>query len=425
MKVLILATEIYARAGIARYISTLGSMLASLLGPENVEVLPLLGSGFREDLPNGYCVREAVAGERPNLVAKWRFAGRALKLAAGRYDLIICAHVCLAPVAALIRLLLGTPYWVACHDTEAWAGAGFGEAVALRRANAVLPVSHFTAAKVSESHGVPPTHITVLPNAIPQEFVQMLVAPDGRGDDGNGEARSQKVLLSVGNLSRTHAYKGFNKVIRVLPALLDSVPNLRYTIVGDGDDRSRLEMLAASLGVREHVTFTGGITQRALAEQYRACDVFVLPSGELAPDGRYRAEGFGRVYVEAALAGKPVVGSRAGGAAEAVVHGKTGFLVDSSSRQELTRTLLMLLQSPELSTQMGQAGREWASKNFTQESVQQCLHVYLSEFLRQTQKGTFLPLNPSFHQRKGSGWSVLKMASTHSGSSTLRGRDAG
>ena len=61
------------------------------------------------------------------------------------------------------------------------------------------------------------------------------------------EPRSGNASLSVGSLTRPHAYKGFDTVIRALPGVLKRVPNLRYVIVGEGDDRPRLEKLVAEL----------------------------------------------------------------------------------------------------------------------------------------------------------------------------------
>ena len=58
MRILILATDIYTRGGIARYTSTLASMLGELLGPENVHVLALLAYGVPEDT-------RAVTGSSP------------------------------------------------------------------------------------------------------------------------------------------------------------------------------------------------------------------------------------------------------------------------------------------------------------------------------------------------------------------------
>jgi glycosyltransferase involved in cell wall biosynthesis len=360
----------------ARYTSTLASMLGRLLGPENVHVLVLLAYGVPEDAPRGYRILTAVT-DRLRVFDKVRFAAKALQVGRKRYSLTICNHVCLAPIAAVVRLVFGTPYWVACHDAEAWAGVRLSEAAALKGADLILPVSQFTARKACEANGIPEAKVKVLYNAIPDDFAKMLLSGNGHASCASTAKQGEKILLSVGSLSKGHAYKGFDRVIEALPALLRLVPRLRYVIVGEGDNRESLEKLAGRLGVRERVTFAGGVTQEQLAKHYHACDVFVLPSGVPASDGRWQGEGFGRVYVEAALAGKPVVGSRNGGAAEAVLDGKTGFVIDPCSHVELTGALLTLLQNAELSARMGQAGQQWAVENFTQNGLQASLRELL------------------------------------------------
>src|SRR5207302_10799126 len=151
------------------------------------------------------------------------------------------------------------------------------------------------------------------------------------------------------------------------------VPNTRYVIVGDGDDRPRLEKLTAKLQVASHVSFAGSVSDQQLAEYYRTCDVFVLPGQATARNRSWAGEGFGRVYVEAALAGKPVVGSSRGGAAEAVLDGKTGFLVEPPSAEQTAAAIVQLLEYPTVATQMGEAGQQWAVENFTVQTLRRRL----------------------------------------------------
>ncbi len=81
--------------------------------------------------------------------------------------------------------------------------------------------------------------------------------------------------------------------------------------------------------------------------------------------------------MEAALAGKPVVGSREGGAAEAVLHGETGLLVDPRSQTEVADALITLLENPKLAARMGREGQRWARKNFTESALQNRLREML------------------------------------------------
>ena len=96
-------------------------------------------------------------------------------------------------------------------------------------------------------------------------------------------------------------------------------------------------------------------------------------------NGGWEGEGFGRVYVEAALAGKPVVGSRGGGAAEAVVHGKTGSLINPTSVEETARAIIELLENPAAAAQMGCEGSKWAKRYFTEEALRTSLAELMYE----------------------------------------------
>ena len=346
-------------------------------------MLPLLGAGGRRFVPAEYCILPATTAGL-TLGAKVRHAGRALRRAGSGYELVICSHVSQAPIAALIRLRHRTPYLVVCHGSEAWETLPLLKRAALQRANLTLAVSSHTARAVRRSNGVKEQRIKVLHNAILEELVRQLTEP---GVDGASASegrvrpppggRSGPVLLSVGSLNAAHAYKGVDTVIEALPEILQAVPEAQYVVVGDGDHRPSLERLAIRRGVAGRVTFRGEVTDAELAAHYRACDVFVLPSRAGRRNGRWDGEGFGRVYVEAALAGKPVVGSRDGGAAEAVLDGQTGLLVDPRSPHDVARAVITLLRSPDRAAVMGAAGRRWALENFTLESMRSSLKVIL------------------------------------------------
>ncbi|HET7215968.1 MAG TPA: FkbM family methyltransferase [Terriglobia bacterium] len=380
MQVLILTPDIYTRGGIARYSATLAGALATLIGPANVDVLPLLGiAGGREELPP--CRVFNPIATRLSAAAKFRFAGKALRLGLRRYDLVIATHIGLSPVAGMLRALYRTPFWLVCHGSEAWGPFPADVRWAARRADLLLPVSRFTAEALALVNGVPESKMRVLYNAIPEDFARRLAAAGG----GNGEAaawgRGERRILSVGTVSQESAYKGYDTVIRALPEVLRAFPNARYVVVGKGDDIARLKRLARYTGVAERVEFAENVPDAELAALYRSCEVFALPSRTMPPNGKgWQGEGFGRVYVEAALAGKPVVGSTGGGAAEAVVHGKTGLLVQPESIAGVAGSLVRLLGDAELSTRMGREGQRWARRHFTVPALAGSLDALLAPY---------------------------------------------
>ncbi len=102
----------------------------------------------------------------------------------------------------------------------------------------------------------------------------------------------------------------------MLPSLAERIPGIAYLIVGDGDDRARLEAKAACLGVADRVVLAGFIPETAKADHYRLADAYVMPGW---------GEGFGIVYLEAMACGLPVLGSKLDGSREALREGDLGF----------------------------------------------------------------------------------------------------
>lgn len=380
MKILILATDVFTRGGIARYTSTLASSLGSMLGRENVNVLCFFDwGGDSGEVPSEFRVDGMVSSQsRAETLSRMRFLFKAAAAGARGYDLVIANHVALAPVAALMKLAFRTPYWVVCHSTEIWWGTSPWRHAALKNADLILPVSCYTADVVEKLDGIQSSRVKVVYNAIPDCFAELLQEEPSHSI--KGLKQGGPLLLSVCSLIRGNEFKGVDMMIRALPTILKGQPDLRYVVVGEGEIRTSLESMAVEIGVAENVTFLGEIPDSELAELYRCCDVFVLPSRGQEQQGKVGGEGFGRVYVEAALAGKPVVGSLSGGASEAVLHRKTGFLVDPTSADDIAKAVLVILDDPQLAAAMGSAGREWSLDTFSEEAVSKSLKELLQTY---------------------------------------------
>jgi glycosyltransferase involved in cell wall biosynthesis len=122
-----------------------------------------------------------------------------------------------------------------------------------------------------------------------------------------------------------------------MPRLIARIPNLAYLVVGDGDDRARLQARARAAGLEDRVIFTGRISEAEKVAHYRLADVYVMPS---------RGEGFGFVFLEAMACGVPVVASGIDGGREAVRDGQLGVLVDPTSPDEIERGIVAALERP-------------------------------------------------------------------------------
>jgi phosphatidylinositol alpha-1,6-mannosyltransferase len=164
---------------------------------------------------------------------------------------------------------------------------------------------------------------------------------------GLGEGRW---LLSVARLTR---HKGIDTALRALALLAAEFPDLRYAVVGVGEEQEALQEEARELGVGDRVRFLTEVPDRDLPALYNLAEVYLGVSRLL----EQRVEGFGISLVEASACGVPVVAGRSGGIPEAVRDGETGILVDAERPEAVAEALRRLLDDAGLRRRLGQAGR--------------------------------------------------------------------
>jgi phosphatidylinositol alpha-1,6-mannosyltransferase len=100
-------------------------------------------------------------------------------------------------------------------------------------------------------------------------------------------------------MASSERYKGDDHVIAAVPDLVRRGHDIVYLIIGEGDDRARLEEVARKIGVSDRVRFLGAVDHQRLVAAYRMADLFVMPSA---------GEGFGICYLEAMARGTPALG---------------------------------------------------------------------------------------------------------------------
>ena len=168
--------------------------------------------------------------------------------------------------------------------------------------------------------------------------------------------------LLIVTVGRLQLRKGHTLALRALGRLRGHLPPFRYVIVGNGAEHSRLVALAAECGVADVVSFVGEVSDRDLPAYFAAADIFLHPNFVV---DRHDFEGFGLVFLEAAAAGKAVIGGKTGGVSEAVEDGVTGILVSGTDEEELALAIERLARSAEYRHRLGAAGRERVEKKFT------------------------------------------------------------
>jgi glycosyltransferase involved in cell wall biosynthesis len=138
--------------------------------------------------------------------------------------------------------------------------------------------------------------------------------------------------------------------------VLQTIPNAQFWCFGDGPLRPELEQTARDLGISDRFKLLG--FRRDVPELMRAIDVMCLPS---------HREPFGLVYIEAALAEKPLIACNAGGAPEIIADGETGLLVPPSVENvaPLADAIFAMLDNRDRAAAMGRRGRELALDRFS------------------------------------------------------------
>jgi glycosyltransferase involved in cell wall biosynthesis len=288
--------------------------------------------------------------------SKIQFVLAAQRAAGRKPALVMALHPHLAPIVWSMRVRdRKFRSVIFTHGIEVWEPLGWSRGAALRRANLVIGPSADTVQHLISEQHLSPSKVQQLAWGLDPEFEARVAAtaspalPPGFPPPG-------RILLTVGRWDSVERYKGADTLISALPRVLKTAADTSLVLVGDGDDRPRLEHLARNLGVSEHAHFLHGLTPDQLFACYANCDVFALPS---------RGEGFGMVFLEAMACAKPTIGGAHGGIPDIVEDGVTGLLVPHGDAERLARAIESLLDHPSRAREMGARGRERVQKEFT------------------------------------------------------------
>lgn len=179
--------------------------------------------------------------------------------------------------------------------------------------------------------------------------------------------KNQHVIAVIGQLIPR---KGQHFLIDAMPQILAAHPDTCLVLLGEGEERERLEQQIVRLNLTDHVMLLG--YRKNVGEILSVIDVLVHPA---------TMEGFANVAMQALAAQVPVVSSNVGGMPEIVLENQAGLLVEHSQPDQLATAVIKLLSDPEQRAQFGAAGKAHVESNFTVEkSVDSILRTYASLF---------------------------------------------
>jgi glycosyltransferase involved in cell wall biosynthesis len=335
-RALVLAPSRGRGGGIERYVETLEWAFAA----EGVEYrrIDLHGSGL---------------AAQARLLAQSRRQLRASKAPAR----LIVAHRALLPAASLLSSeTANRGISLLCHGVDVWGSQlrarWLVEQHLMRRTRVrVVAVSSFTAGVLAA--GCP---ATILPPGLTQEWFDTLV-------DASTTVQRRDPGFHLVTAFRLADWRN-----KGLPQILDAVaslrrPDVQVTVCGSGEPAPDLRQL---MQAHPGCTLRPGLTDRELARQLAAADLFVLATR--TRHGRHPSgEGFGLVLLEAQVAGTPVVAPARGGSYDAYAEHLTGVAPLDETAGSLARVLDDLLQDPARLEQMGQQAAGWARARFAPE----------------------------------------------------------
>jgi teichuronic acid biosynthesis glycosyltransferase TuaC len=335
-----------ARAGIRHTVFAVRPLYRESVSSDGLEIP---ARWFRYvSLPGGLGLSTAGAFAFAHIVGQIRELHRAQPIdLIHAHGALPCGHA-----AMLLGRELNIPYVVSVHGLDVFSTEqvrGFSAKWCRRisqhsysSSRRVICISEHVRERVLEGLGGS-CRTSVVYNGVDPEVFSPGSEPDA----------SSPVVLSVGNLI---PIKGHELLIRAFASLSNEFPSLTLEIIGEGQEKSRLQSVARQLCVADRVRLLGRQSRKQVAVAMRCCTLFALPS---------RYEGLGCVYLEAMSAGKPVIGCRGQGIAEIIQQGSNGLLAGPDNEKELTIAIAMLLRDKARRQNLGVAARETVLERLT------------------------------------------------------------
>jgi phosphatidylinositol alpha-1,6-mannosyltransferase len=204
---------------------------------------------------------------------------------------------------------------------------------------------------------------TLMRDNIGNKFVKMYPGVDGfySFEDNPNKDYPQKSHKTIVSVCRLVHRKGIDVVINAVNEIKKTIPDIKYIIMGEGPEKTALEELVRNLSLQNNVEFLGKVTREKMREVFQSADLFVLtPRNEQG-----NMEGFGIVYLEAAIAGLCAVGSKSGGVLEAVLDEKTGLLAMENNTNDTAKKIIRILQDENLRKQLASQAQKRAVEEFS------------------------------------------------------------
>lgn len=224
----------------------------------------------------------------------------------------------------------------------------------LKKVNAIISVSEYIKSELTDA-GIDSNKVYTIYNLHPS-----------RKSVAQKKYSKKVILFAPGRLSKE---KGFNVLIKALKLVTQKKKYVELFIAGDGPERRNLEKLVKNFDLEKYVKFHGKLSYEDIMSLYTDSDIVLLSS--------IHPEPFGRISIEAMVAGKPVIASNIGGIPEIVENGVTGILVPPNNPKEFADAIIKLIEDENLRKEMGKNGRKIVNDKFNSKKItDQTIELY-------------------------------------------------
>jgi len=255
-----------------------------------------------------------------------------------RFKTVLVSHINLIIIGVFIKVIRRkTQVIMLAHGIEVWRKMPRWKQWFIQKHVKIWSVSNYTAQILEYKHHINRASIEVLNNAldpffsIPHQFEkpQHLL-------ERYRLHKNQPILLSITRLSKHETEKGYNKIIELFPQLINEFPNLHYFLCGKSDveEKYRLEQLIEKEKLQQHISLIDFIPDQELVAHYLLADTFILPS---------KKEGFGLVFIEAAVCGCKIISGNIDGSTDAMLNGELGRMVNPDKPEEIKEAIIKSL----------------------------------------------------------------------------------
>ncbi len=298
-----------------------------------------------------------------------KMIGKRLRKKNEKIDLFLCGHLYLTNHMEKIVACYEKKYHLFVYGIDCWAGRFKKINRKLMFLDKVISISSFTTQQI-KNQGFMGDIVYIPPVLNVLNFPKI-----------SSRKRFCDVIkfLTVGRLSAKEKYKGHDKVIEAMHILVNQerIKNIEYNIVGKGDDLDRLKKLVSKYKIEKYVNFCGYLSDEELVKVYSNSDVFIMPSNVSLNPRKPEGEGFGIVFIEAAMYELPLMGPNIGGSTDIIENKKNGLECSPFSATDISQKMKFLIEDKNKRMEFGKNAKEKVLSNFTLDQLEKYLHDIL------------------------------------------------